>query len=430
MQPAGIIQRSARLTGNVWRFARGPVNVCVELPDSGRVFIAGAGKAAVPFARALAASLHDRLTSGLIVTKTGHAAGEPDPRIEVVEASHPVPDERSVDAAVRLETFLHQLTMHDVLFFLVTGGASALLAAPVPGITLADKQAVTRLLLDRGADIHAINCVRKHLSRLKGGGVLRCAGGARVITLAVSDVIGDEPSSIGSGLTVADPGRFSDALEVAQRFGLDRDAPAAVLLHLREGAAGARAETLKPGAAEIARSEFHILACLDQSLDAAEMAGVAEGFDVFRLPEPLQGPVEICARNLINAVDRIRNEARRRWLIVAGGEPEVKVGGHGSGGRNQHLALLLACALQHHRGVHGLVAGTDGTDGPTQAAGAGFSAETLHGGRRSGLDATAALQNFDSARYLNATGDQFVTGPTGTNVMDIMLISGPAGQFE
>lgn len=430
MQPAELVRSQARVADEHWVLRYGKAGTLdVPLPrQPGRVFLAGVGKAVVPFGDAVAQSLGERLAAGLLITKTGHAMAATDPRIVVIESSHPVPDERSEVAARSLEAFVSRLDAADLLIFLVTGGASALLAAPVDGITLADKQAVTRLLIARGADIHAINTVRRHLSRLKGGGLLRRTAGAQVVTLAVSDVIGDAPESIGSGLTVADRTTFVDALAVARQFGLDQDAPAAVMDHLRRGAAGDYDETLKPGDRRLDRSRFHIIARLDDALQAAAAEARAAGLAADVFTPLLQGPVEDCAMQLLQRIDHLQATLAGPWALIAGGEPEVVVRGNGSGGRNQHLALLLAGALDGR--VHGdaspgiLVAGTDGTDGPTNAAGA--FVDTASGQRAGvlGLDIGDHLARSDSGTFFERLGDRFVTGPTGTNVMDLLVAIG------
>ncbi len=359
-----------------------------------------------------------------MVTKSGHLEPSSDPRIVVLESAHPVPDVRSEKAASALGAFLARLSPDDLLFFLVTGGASALLTAPAPGITLADKQAVTRLLLACGADIHAINTVRRHLSHLKGGGVIRTTHGARIVTLAVSDVIGDQPESIGSGMTVPDSTTFGDALRVAKQFALERDAPSAVMDHLRRGADGEVEDTLKPGDRRFEASEFHIIASSSDALRGAMEEARKHFNHVESVSMPLQGSVEHCAEEIESVINRLQLCGSEQWALIAGGEPEVLMTGDGLGGRNQHLALLLAKAMRDQRGVRGLVAGTDGTDGPTEAAGAFFDSTTAARGREVHLKLSDHLARFDSYAFFSATSDLFVTGPTGTNVMDLLVVTG------
>jgi glycerate-2-kinase len=425
VQPGVLTRTFSCVEGGRFIWRRGQAEFAVALPEpGGRIFIAGAGKAVVPFAAALADVLGPHLHSGLIVTKSDHACGGVDGRIRTIEAAHPVPDERSVAAAEAMMRFCAQCSSKDLVFFLLTGGASALLAAPAAGISLADKQAVTRTLLRRGANIHEINTVRRHLSKLKGGGVLRHLNGARIITLAVSDVSDDAPQSIGSGLTVPDPTTFADVQAIFSRLGLDRDAPLSVLQHLARGLAGDVEETLKPGDVRLLPPAFHIIARLEDALAAAASAAASSGVTVERCGAMLYGPVEGCAELLVKEIDRLQGCARRPWVLIAGGEPDVTVTGSGLGGRNQHLALLLAEPLATRPGVAALVAGTDGTDGPTDAAGAFVDAQTLTRGGALGMRVADHVGRADSYTFFSNTGDLLITGPTGTNVSDLIIVSG------
>ena len=421
VQPGRLLAQHARIVGDRWLYDRAGQSIDVVMPDGGDVYICGAGKAVVPFAVGLVHSLGDRFQQGLIVTKAGHT--EPlDKRVRILEAAHPVPDLTSEVAATELERFLLQVTANDVVFFLLTGGASALLAAPVPGISLADKQVVTRLLLANGADIHAINLVRRHLSRLKGGNVARLVSPARLVTLAVSDVIGDDPDSIGSGPTVPDPTTFSQAVAILRGRGLYERLPSSVRRHLEEGEAGVRPETPKPGDDCFLNAHYRVLASLEDALDAIEQRANQDNVLVHRLTDSLQGDVVTCATQLLQALDNLANQAARPVLLLAGGEPTVAPKGSGMGGRMQHLALLLATSLEGRNGVVGLAAGTDGTDGPTDAAGAYFGGDTLTRARVMGLDPETYLRDFNAYPLFAALGDHLMTGPTGTNVMDIVMI--------
>jgi len=421
VQPRTLLERHARIAGDLWRYDGPGQSVEVVLPQSGNVYLCGAGKAVVPFTLGLVQTLGDRLHSGLVVTKHGHS--EPcDPRVRILEAAHPVPDQTSQFAANELERFLGQVTADDVVFFLLTGGASALLAAPIEGVSLADKQAVTRMLLASGADIHAINTVRKHLSRLKGGHVARLVSPARLVTLAVSDVIGDDPDSIGSGPTVPDPTTFSQAVALLRQRSQYQQLSPSVRVHLEQGSVGQRPETPKPGDACFRNAVFSVLARLDHALDAIERQARHDGVQVYRLANPLQGDVEVCAVRLLHALDDMAGLPRRPALLLAGGEPTVEPRGNGRGGRMQHLALLLASSMDGRQGVVGLAAGTDGTDGPTDAAGAFFSGRSASRARASGFDPERHRREFNAYPLFAALGDHLMTGPTGTNVMDIVMI--------
>jgi glycerate 2-kinase len=421
VQPRTLLERHARIVGDRWRYDGPGQSIEVVLPQNGKVYVCGAGKAVVAFAIGLVHSLGDRLHSGLVVTKRGHTE-TCDPRVRILEAAHPVPDLTSQDAAIELERFLGEITADDVVFFLLTGGASALLAAPIEGISLADKQAVTRLLLASGADIHAMNAVRKHLSRLKGGNVARLVSPAHLVTLAVSDVIGDDPDSIGSGPTVPDPTTFSQAVTILRQRGLYEQLPSSVRIHLELGVEGQRPETPKRGDECFLNTRFSVLARLEHALDAIEQEASRGEVFVHRLADPLEGDVEACATRLLGALDHLAASPIRPALVLAGGEPTVVPSAAGKGGRMQHLALLLASALEGRTGLIGLAAGTDGTDGPTDAAGAFFSGDTTARARALGLDPERHRRAFNAYPFFAALGDLLMTGPTGTNVMDIVMI--------
>jgi glycerate 2-kinase len=425
VQPAGLIERHAVCDAPFWRYRNGQVSLDVELPNpSGRVFICGAGKAVAPFAHALAKSLGHHLDSGLVVTKTAHTPVGMDARIRVIEAAHPVPDATSEYAASEMLAFLGNTGPADLVFFLVTGGASALVAAPAKGVTLADKQSLTRQLLACGANIHEINTLRKHLSQLKGGQLLRHVQGARVVTLAISDVLGDAPATIGSGMTVADPTTFGECLAVLERYQLRHRCPPGVLAYLEQGAAGGAAETIKPGDPLLSRTRFHVLAGIDDAINAATRRAAGMGLDVHRLEPLLSGDIERCVYRLKQRIGELSVSTDRPWVLITGGEPEVVVRGSGKGGRNQQLALLFAIALQDALPVWALMAGTDGTDGPTDAAGAFITPDTLMRCRAAGLDAKAHATQCDAYPLFAALGDLFKPGPTGTNVMDLVLVRG------
>jgi glycerate-2-kinase len=315
---------------------------------------------------------------------------------------------------------------------LLSGGASALCASPAPGLTLADKDSVLRALMRAGATIAELNTVRKHLSALKGGrlaAALMAAPGATrdattalptLLTLAVSDVQGDDPAIIGSGPTVPDPTTFGDALEVLRRHALIERLPPAVRQHLEAGVAGYISETPKPGRQGDSTGAYAVIATLDDALEAIAQAAASVGAPrVLSLGRVLYGAVDAHAAQLAAMLRQHRGEAP--LLLVAGGEPVVRVSGEGRGGRAQELALRLAVELEGESGITVLVAGTDGRDGPTEAAGAFADGGTLARARKAGCDPRAALERNDSNRALGAAGDLFTTGPTGTNVADVVV---------
>ncbi len=377
------------------------------------------GKAAVAMAAGARAVLGEGIRGGSLVTREGSAS--PVEGFLVREAAHPIPDARGVEAADAALELARGLERDDRLLLLLSGGGSALLVAPVPGVTLEHKRELTGQLLRAGVDITGINTVRKHVSRVKGGWLADAASPASVLTLAVSDVADDAPETIGSGPSAPDPTRFADALAVLEQAGLRERAPASVVRHLVAGAEGAQRETPKPGAACFERSEYRVVASLDQALRAAREAAEARGLRARSLGRALAGEARECASRL--AEEALRAHAAGLDLLIVGGEPTVTVRGDGRGGRAQELALAFALALEREgSGCAALFAGTDGSDGPTEAAGAVVDGGTLARGRARKLDPADCLERNDSHRFLDAAGDLLVTGPTDTNVTDLGLI--------
>jgi glycerate 2-kinase len=389
----------------------------------GRVVVVAVGKAAVGMAQAAAQILGDAMDSGLVVTNaTAELAG-----FSVLETGHPLPDARGVDAALAVEKRVRQLVRDDLLIVLLSGGASALLPAPAPGITLADKTTVTAQLLRAGATIHELNTVRKHLSRLKGGGLARAAGPARLLCFALSDVVGDDLSTIASGPTVPDPTTFADALAILGARGLRRAAPAAVRRHLEAGARGRLPETPKPGDAAFARATTIVIGSNSLSLDAAAREARRHGLRTVLLTARLEGE----AREVSQALTAILRECAESGrpvpapvCLLAGGETTVTVRGGGRGGRNQELVLGAVPALASFP-RHAVVASlaTDGIDGASEAAGAVADQQSQSRARGLGLAPPSAfLAQNDSRSFLATLGDLIVTGPTGTNVADLTVL--------
>jgi len=384
-------------------------------PTGGRTLVLGAGKAAAAMARAVEDDWTGPL-SGLVVTRYGH--GLPCKRIEVVEAAHPVPDERGREAAVRILALAAQLDADDLLLCLISGGGSALLSLPAEGLGLEDKQAVSRALLRCGAPIAQINCVRKHLSATKGGRLAAAAHPARVVTYLISDVTGDDPAVVASGPTVPDPTTFADALAVLQQHRIE--APA-VEMHLRDGAAGLAEETPKPGDVAFARDEVVMLATAARSLTAAATAAQAAGVTPLVLGDDLTGAARVVGAQharLALACVAGRGPARPPCVLLSGGETTVTVRGAGRGGRNTEYLLAQALALCGHLGIWAIAADTDGIDGSEDNAGALLAPDTLERAATAGLDAAALLAANDAYGFFAALGDLLVTGPTRTNVND------------
>ncbi|MDX2264696.1 MAG: glycerate kinase [Hyphomicrobiales bacterium] len=394
-----------------------------EPPASGRLMVIAAGKAAAAMGRAAerryASALEGDRFSGLVVTRHGYGQGEPFQRLRLIEAGHPVPDASSIEAAAQVLALAGTAQESDTLLVLMSGGASALLAAPADGLTLADKQALTKELLRCGATISEINCVRKHLSRIKGGRLARAGARARLIALAISDVPGDAPDAIGSGPTVPDPTTLADARAVLARYGVQ---PAPAIAAALDAPAN---ETPKPGDPAFAATSFVIAASPRQALDAAAKRARAAGYEPVMLGDDLEGEARDVARAHAEAALKVRAEGRRA-AILSGGELTVTVRGSGRGGPNQEYALALAIALGGAEGVSALAGDTDGTDGgagsASDPAGAMVGPMTLARAAAGGRDAATFLHNNDSTAYFSSLGDLVQCGPTQTNVNDLRVI--------
>jgi glycerate 2-kinase len=421
--PGSLVRRHLRLRGGALEAAG------LRVPtDRGRIALVAAGKAAVSMARTAERVLGHHLSEGIVVTP---AEAAPLPRLQVRTARHPVPDARGLAAAREVERLARGLERDDVLLVLLSGGASALLPAPAPGVTLRDKQRTTKLLLRAGATIHELNAVRKHLSRLKGGGLAAAAAPSRVITLVLSDVVGDDLSTIGSGPTVPDPTTYGEALSILERRGLASGAPRSVVARLEQGAGGGVAETPKPRDPLFRRTATRIVGSNRLSIDAAAREVRRQGLRPIVLTTRLEGEAREAARVLVailrECVETGRPGAPPVCLLV-GGETTVTVRGGGQGGRNQELALAASEALAGFP-VPAVVAslGTDGIDGASDAAGGVVDDQTTARAAALGLAPPGAfLAASDSRNFLGPLGDLIVTGPTGTNVVDVVtLVAGP-----
>jgi hydroxypyruvate reductase len=382
-------------------------------PPKGRTVVIGAGKASAAMARALEDQWPHPL-EGLVVTRYGY--GEACQKIEIVEAAHPVPDEKGRAAAHRILDKVKGLTEDDLVLCLISGGASALLALPAPGLTLADKQAVNRALLKSGANIVEMNTVRKHLSAIKGGSLAVAAQPARVLSWLISDVPNDDPGVIGSGPTVADHTTFADAQAVLAKYRIEP--PAAVRAHLEKGVAGEIEETPTPGDSRLARVETIMVATPQRSLEAAAAVASDRGLEVVMLGDNLEGEArELGAAHAHQALD-LTKQASKPTVILSGGETTVTVRGKGRGGRNVEYLLAEAIATAGAPGIWGLAADTDGVDGAEDIAGAIFAPDTLARARAKGRDPQAMLDDNDAHSFFEMLGDSLVTGPTRTNVND------------
>jgi hydroxypyruvate reductase len=424
VDPCQAVLDAARIEGHHLHVA----GAAYDLAAYDHIVVAGAGKATARMALAIEELLGERISRGLVIVKQGHKA--PLRNIEQVEASHPVPGEAGVEGTRRILEMLRAADDRTLAICLLSGGASALLVAPADGLTLGDKQHATALLLNAGASIAELNTVRKHLSAVKGGRLAQAAFPAQVLTLLLSDVIGDRLDVIASGPTAADASSFADAWAVIEKFGLQEHIPARVRDYLKRGLEGHEPETVKPGAPCFDRAQNTIVAGIGQALAAA--AEKARQLDLVTeiVGAELQGEARDAARLLARrahaALAGMRAGERR--CLLWGGETTVTVHGNGKGGRNQELALAFALEIEGVAGISMLSAGTDGSDGPTDAAGAMVDGETVARARRAGLDPLVYLENNDSYNFFRRLDEltgghaHFKTGPTGTNVMDLQIV--------
>jgi glycerate 2-kinase len=381
-----------------------------------RVWTIAIGKAAVPMAEAVSERLGSALAGGVVVTRYGY--GGPVEGLRVVEAGHPVPDENGLRGARMIGELSDGVGPRDLVLCLLSGGGSALLGAPPEGVSIDDLAATTRLLLESGAAIDEINTVRRHLSTLQGGRLARRLRPAGVMTLVLSDVIGDHMEAIASGPTVPDPTTFDDAIGVLRRYLLWERLPSSIRDHLARGAAGEISETPKPGDPAFQGTAAESIGDNGTFLDGLEQAARDAGCCVVRVSEPVIGEASAVGRGLGRRAMDLAVEAGRPTLLVAGGETTVTVRGRGRGGRNQELALAAALEIDGSDGVCVAALATDGSDGVTAAAGGIVDGLTAASARRAGIDPTAALSDNDSHAALTASGDLLLTGPTRTNVAD------------
>jgi glycerate 2-kinase len=400
------------------------------LADLDRIVLIAVGKAAPQMAEAVEDILGGQFTRGLVITKHGHATAYSG-NCDVIESGHPVPDAEGMRAGRAVIALLDALTGRDLLIVAVSGGASALLCAPLPGISLAAKQQTTDLLLRAGANIHELNCVRKHLSMLKGGNLAARAYPAPVLSLLLSDVVGDSLDVIGSGLTAPDLSTYSQALRILENREVFSEVPREVTEHLEMGARGEIAETPKPADGLFANVSNVVVGSNRHALEAASEEAQRRGYPPLILSSRIQGEARQAARlhaDILWEVITSGHPLHPPACILSGGETTVTVRGQGKGGRNQEFALAAALALEGAGNVLLLSAGTDGSDGPTDAAGAMSDGDTVARARERDLDAAGYLARNDSYAFFDALGDLVKTGPTGTNVIDvnIMLAGGSA----
>jgi glycerate 2-kinase len=389
-----------------------------HLPQAprGRTIVIGAGKASAAMAKAFEDHWPGDVT-GLVVTRYGYAV--PCKKIEIVEAAHPVPDAAGLRAATRILELVRGLTADDLVVCLISGGGSALLAVPAEGLTLDDKQQVSRALLKSGATISEMNCVRRHLSAIKGGRLAAACHPAEVVTLLMSDVPGDDPINIASGPTVPDPTTCADALDVLRRYGID--VPPSVMRILESGAG----ETVKPGDPRLARAEVRMIATPQMALEAAAKVAREDGVAPLILGDSIEGEARDVGKVMAGIAQQVSVHGQPiapPCVMLSGGETTVTVRGNGRGGRNVEFLLSLAIALDGRPGVYAIAGDTDGVDGQEEIAGAIVAPDTLSRAWAKGVRPRDSLANNDGHGFFEALGDSVVTGPTLTNVNDFRAL--------
>lgn len=419
VHPENCVRRWLRLSNGVLQVGR---ETC-KLDQIRKLYLVGAGKASAAMAKAAEELLGHRIAAGLVVTKYGHGVSLN--RCRLMESGHPVPDENGVQAAQALLDLMACAGPRDLILCLVSGGGSALIPAPAHGVSLTDKQTTTRQLLACGATIHEVNTIRKHLSRIKGGRLCLAAKGASMVSLIISDVVGDDLDIIASGMTAPDSSTFANCMEILSRYALADEVPEAVRHLLTMGAKGTVQETPKPGDPLFENVRNQIVGSISDALSAAEQKAMRMGYRPLILTSMLCGE----AREVAKAVCAVAREIQRSGhpiappaCLLSGGETTVTLRGDGLGGRNMELALAAGIELTGIEKTLLLSAGTDGTDGPTDAAGAFADGSTVSRAETMGISALRHLADNNAYRFFEPLDDLLITGPTRTNVMDLQIL--------
>jgi len=416
--PGEAIRRAVRLTGEQLMVG----DRRYDLGAFDRIVVVGAGKASASMTAALEDILGPRITEGVITTKYGH--GTSLRGISVTEAGHPIPDEAGASGSRRILALLEGAGERDLVLCVISGGGSALLPLPADGVSLQDKQETTQALLDCGADIHEINTIRKHISEIKGGKLAAVAFPATLVTLVLSDVIGDDLDVIASGPTVPDRSTFADCMEIVNRYDLENVFPPPVMAYLKDGIKGNHPETPKAGDPVFERTSVSIIGSNALSLSAAREKAVTLGYNTFILSSTVEGETREAAQAhaaIAREIQKSGDPVSTPACMISGGETTVTIRGDGLGGRNMEFVLAAAIELEGVEGITVLSGGTDGTDGPTDAAGAVADGSTVQKARDRGINAARYLMNNDSYHFFERTGDLLITGPTMTNVMDLRI---------
>ncbi len=414
--PENLIKSGVNLSGDMLQIA----DKSLPLRNFENIYLLAAGKAAALMAQETENILGDNITDGHVVTKYGH--GTALKYLTLTEAGHPIPDTEGVKGTRKMFDIARRAGENDLVICLISGGASALMADCPEGISLDDLKRTNELLVKCGADIAEINSVRKHLSNVKGGQLAKALYPATTISLILSDVIGDRLDVIASGPTVADSTTFADALTVIAKYSLNDALPPPVLRYLHEGENGSIPETPKSDDAVFNHVQNVIIGSNRIALDNASRKSEELGFETYIITDSLQGDFTEAADFILKEIERFQPRDGKPVCLLFGGEPTVKVSGDGLGGRNQHLALYLATKIDEAKGVTILCAGTDGTDGPTDVAGAVVDHQTTRDAAKKKLAPRTFLQHTDSYRFFRQIGGQIITGNTGTNVMDMVVV--------
>jgi glycerate 2-kinase len=417
VKPENLISRFVSVNQNILQIE----DIALDLSVLQNIIVVGAGKASAAMARAIENILGSEIAAGHIVTKYDHSV--PLEFIKVTEAGHPVPDENGIRGTERILSMVNKAGKDDLVICLISGGGSALLADVPEGCTLDDLKSLNAVLLKTGANIKEMNCIRKHLSKVKGGQLAKSAFPARIVSLILSDVIGDPLDVIASGPTAPDPTTFEDALSIIQKYGIENDVPRQILSVLRAGYEKQRPETLKDTDEMFLLTNNLIIGTNLLALKTASEKAESFGYESHIVTNTLGGDVKDVAIFIMDCINTFRQEnSNKKTCFLFAGEPTIKVEESGLGGRNQHLALIMARLLEDRPGITFLSGGTDGSDGPTEATGAVVDSETSGNALNLSLSMEQYIKNCNSYNFFKQVGGLIITGPTQTNVMDIMVV--------
>jgi glycerate 2-kinase len=394
----------------------------IERDKYEKIYLLAIGKASIPMIQSAAAMLGNALNKGLAVTKSIGSDLGIGSNISIICGDHPIPGKNSILAADTILEFISEVTQKDLIVFLISGGGSALITKPGPGLNLTDLQETTRCLLNASVPIQEINTIRKHLDLVKGGGLLKRVQNARIMTLILSDVVGNDLGIVASGPSMPDPSSYTDCMDIISKHHLERSIPEVVIKYLQNGMAGRIPETCKPGQNNNIHQEV-LIGNIDLVLEMVMELGKELGFQIHRATQYLAGDIEDESDRVFwEFKEFIKTSGNEKYLMAWGGEVTVEHKGSGKGGRNLHMALLCAKAIAGMEGVIGISLATDGEDGSTDAAGAMFDGSTLERGAKLGLDYSENLENQSSYDYFKTLGDLLITGSTGTNINDIFIL--------